>query len=447
LQYGDARYWLIPLVKLTDIALKAVKAIGIRFASVDIAHILDDEKKPLRVLEVNSATMLDHKMDTKKELSEKIEYELYTKIVKDLFKDKNQEIKESLKISNFNALENKLSEQKNHSLSNIISQIAISQDWTYKVHSLGWIMHLSHLDKVRLVYGYTFPLNSSTNAGICSNKGQASSILKKALIPQIRHHRIFLDNKTSDEDAWSEIVEFAENHNYNIVCKPNEGSGGVGVEHVTNMKELQKVASQLFRKKGELVVSAYKKIKFEYRLIMLDNVAEIIFRKTPPFVTGDGEQTVQKLAIGLLENMDQKRREKLIKHIPPEILLSDSIPLSGEKVNLHWKHNLGQGALCELLGGESYGEIFDKKESDEEGLDINAMVKIAKQTVKALDVRFVSVDIVEIEDDKKDKKYRVMEVNSGVMMDNLVEQHGLKGLKLAATVYAKALKIAFSEEG
>ena len=45
------------------------------------------------------------------------------------------------------------------------------------------------------------------------------------------------------------------------------------------------------------------------------------------------------------------------------------------------------------------------------------MLEIARLTVKALGLPFVSVDI-EIEDEPNDKKrFRVMEVNSGIMMN------------------------------
>ena len=62
-------------------------------------------------------------------------------------------------------------------------------------------------------------------------------------------------------------------------------------------------------------------------------------------------------------------------------------------------------------------------------------------TTKALDVRFVSVDIAEVvEENKPDKKYRILEVNPGVTMDHLMEQQGSVGVQLATLIYAKALK-------
>ena len=74
------------LATLTELALQTANVLGIALAAVDIAEIVNDPKgKTLRILEVNSAPMLDHKLDKDGEGSGKCEFALYAKVINDLF--------------------------------------------------------------------------------------------------------------------------------------------------------------------------------------------------------------------------------------------------------------------------------------------------------------------------------------------------------------------------
>lgn len=443
------------LGKLMDLAAKTVHVLNIRFASVDIVELPDDPKgKTLRVLEVNSATWLDSQMDTNPELSERAELQIYQGIINDLFHPPSKADSTARLPSSISLPQVEPKEQKILKIGSVIAQIARVNGWAVTSHSQGWISHLSHAEKVRVTYGYTFPLNSSTSTKVCGNKPAVSSILKETGIPQIRHHRFLMGDVKGgkrkhfdDGGVWSRVKQFAEKHGNNIVCKPAEGTGGNGVEHVTTIQELESVLSKMLGTNKEVALCSFKKIRFEYRLIMLDGEAEVIFKKIPPYVIGDGINSTQVLTAQLLSKMDPKRSEKLIKNINPEILVSETVPAKGKQIFLHWKHNLGQGALCELIGGKSYQKLRSGKEEEENDPNLKKMIQIAKSTMEALRARFVSVDIVQVDDEPKPEKiFRVMEVNSGIMMDNLMEQQGEFGVQLATTVYTKALGRSFNEE-
>ena len=425
------------LAKLTDIALRTTQVLGIRFAAVDIAELVDDPKgKPLRVLEVNSAPMLDHKLETGRVWSEKSEKAVYTRIITDLFVSSSVQ-KSDFLLPDIEPPVSQPTDQKALNIAVIISRIAKANGWDHTKLSQGWISSLSTVRSVRQVYGYIFPLNSSTAAKICENKVSTSAVLKEAGIPQISHKLISASDPS--QSLWATALDFINKHSFPVVCKPVKGSGGVGVELVKSVEELDSVIRNLSKGKADVAISKYKRIIYEYRLIMLDNEPEVIFRKVPPYITGDGIQSVQDLIQSFLTAMEVERRDKILSHIPLDALTSMYVPKAGEQLLLHWKHNLGQGAICDLLDGSSYREIIAPKLPENDTNLIQTLVKIAKATTQALDARFVSVDIAQVADEVKPNKiFRVLEVNSGIMMDHLMEQHGPFGVQLATLVYTRA---------
>lgn len=64
---------------------------------------------------------------------------------------------------------------------------------------------------------------------------------------------------------------------------------------------------------------------------------------------------------------------------------------------------------------------------------------IVKEIINVIDVKFVSIDIVKL----TDNKYMVMEINSGVMMENLIKLQG-DGEQVAKDIYREAIDIMFS---
>jgi glutathione synthase/RimK-type ligase-like ATP-grasp enzyme len=81
----------------------------------------------------------------------------------------------------------------------------------------------------------------------------------------------------------------------------------------------------------------------------------------------------------------------------------DFVLPSGQRRVLNWRHNLDAGAQPTLL---TEGKVRD------------ACVEIAIRAAKAIDIRFASIDVVEI-----DGAWQVLEINSGVMMEALSKPH------------------------
>jgi len=443
------------LRELINLALRTTETLCIKFAAVDIAEIEEsneEEKTSFCVLEVNSAPMLDHKMDTNPDVSKAAEHRIYSQIIQDFLTSAKSKVEKSLASTDVEISEEEVSEQEKKflSLAKLLQHIAKRHNkWDIVTYNQGWISRFSNSLEACLVYGYTFPLNSSVTSSICKSKGLTSLLLEKAGIPHIKHHKFNLLNNKSSLLIWPSIEKVAAEYNFNVICKPNSGTGGANVIHTRTVKELESAIYKNFRPSTEIALCKFENIKHEYRLIMLEGEPQIIFRKEPPYVIGDGITDLQTLADRYLAEVGRenlKRKEKILKNMDVTLLIPNRIPEAGEKVFLHWQHNLGRGAACELIGGVAYKKLFHSQKNEEDAKLIKDLVEIAQRTVKLLDARFVSVDIAEIEDaSDEDQRLLVMEVNSGVMMDSLMELYGEKGKEIATNIYEKAINIALSE--
>lgn len=105
-------------------------------------------------------------------------------------------------------------------------------------------------------------------------------------------------------------------------------------------------------------------------------------------------------------------------------ILLDDVPLVvySKQRGPDWRHNLDAGARPVLLGD---GEVRD------------ACAKLAIAAANAIGIRFASIDVVRV-----DGAWRVLEINSGVMMEALAKLHP----DLVQATYDAALDRVFGEE-
>jgi glutathione synthase/RimK-type ligase-like ATP-grasp enzyme len=121
----------------------------------------------------------------------------------------------------------------------------------------------------------------------------------------------------------------------------------------------------------------------------------------------------------MLENLEEAERGELAKILP-----------KGERRVLNWRHNLGQGASARVI--------------DPKHARATPAWNIAHQATQALGLRFGSVDVVQIAGPTSTQPdWRILEVNSGVMMEFLARTLP-QGPALARAIYTKALDHMFA---
>ena len=178
-----------------------------------------------------------------------------------------------------------------------------------------------------------------------------------------------------------------------------------------------------------MAVSRYYEIENEYRAVILDGEIRLVYRKRRPQIFGDGVHTVAGLMLRYKDRGNEEGTDREIHgYADLETDLSQKelsrVPAEGERVILNWRHNLGQGARADLLEN---GPLKDQ------------ISEIVRRVYEEIGVRFASVDIVETEEGLK-----VLEINSGVMMENFAGQDA-HSYETAKAIYRDAIRKMMSE--
>jgi glutathione synthase/RimK-type ligase-like ATP-grasp enzyme len=241
------------------------------------------------------------------------------------------------------------------------------------VRSGGWLIAMRRGEMRRFAFGYDIGLNSAIAHRLANDKSATAEALSLARVPCIPHH-LFLNPKLGSnvvDAAWREaMLGLLHDNPQGVVVKPNEGTSGRSVFRVTTEIELDHAAGEVFSMSTGLVISPYVEIEDEVRVILLNDVARVVYSK-------------------------QRGSD--------------------------WRHNLDVGAKPVLL---------------EDGEVRTACVKLAIDAAGAIGISFASIDVVRVDGD-----WRVLEINSGVMMEALAKLHP----ELVQATYDAALDRVFEE--
>lgn len=304
----------------------------------------------------------------------------------------------------------------------MIYEICEEKGLTVQSFSYDWIFSIRTQDnRNAFLVGYQFGLNPASVDSICCDKSAASAILSSLNIPNVEHTFFAAPTEKAylaRSGDWGRMTELLSQYQ-KIVCKANEGFGGEQVFLVENQVELEVTAHRIFRECGSMAISPYYDILNEYRAIVLNGEVRLLYRKQRPTITGDGVSTLGEL---------------LLKHAPQTGFAGerygdtlgplDRIPSQGERIPLTWKHNLGQGARAVPVEGAERTQT---------------LTTLAKTVAGEMNLRFASIDIIECEDG-----YRILELNSGVMMEQFSRQ-SQQCYDIAKKIYGDAISAMLKE--
>jgi len=307
-----------------------------------------------------------------------------------------------------------------------------AQELGASVESLGegWILRIAR-DKpdgqrqLRHIHGYCFDLNPAATHQICCDKAATAEVLSASNVACVEHLLVLhpdMARYVPHYGTWQALLRAFEAWGRDVVIKENEGTGGRGVVRCRSIVELERAVYGAFSRTPALAACPFVDIRHEYRFIMLGGECELAYEKIRACVTGDGQRSALELIssqhalegralASLLENLAEDERSALA-----------SVPAVGEIRLLNWRHNLGQGAIARLL--------------DMSALRHDQAWTLARDATRALGLVFGSVDVVI---DTMGKR-RILEVNSGVMMEFLAKTLP-EGEALTRKVYGKAIAV------
>jgi glutathione synthase/RimK-type ligase-like ATP-grasp enzyme len=279
----------------------------------------------------------------------------------------------------------------------------------------GWLIAMRRGEARHFAFGYDVGLNSAIAHRLANDKSATAEALALERVPCIPHH-LFLNPTMGVHvvgSTWLEaMLALLAQNPQGVVVKPNEGTSGRSVFKATTRDELDRAVSEVFLSSLGLVIAPYVEIEEEVRVILLDGKPMIVYRKERPSVVGDGVHTLRELATAA--GHDRQLRELGARD-------ASAIVPEGKHRVLNWRHNLDVGAKPILL--------------TDEGVPA-ACAKLAIDAANAIGIVFASIDVVRV-----DGTWRVLEINSGVMMETLAKMHP----ELVQATYHAALDRLFGE--
>jgi glutathione synthase/RimK-type ligase-like ATP-grasp enzyme len=306
---------------------------------------------------------------------------------------------------------------------NAVQKYCAEHGIAVEMRSQGWLMVMRKGPRRHLTFGYDVGLNSAVTHRIANDKAATAELLEMngiACVPHAFFPSPALSDYVPDLGTWEAMLGHLAQHPAGIVVKPNEGTSGNLVFRVLARPALERAVSEIFSLKLNLAISPYLEIKNEVRVILVDDLPVIVYGKSRPGVTGDGVHSILELA---LATMPAERLPAILPRMAGDL---DSATLEtvlppGQHHALNWRHNLDAGAEPVLL---AQGAVRER------------CVELAIKAAKSIDLRFGSIDVVQVDDG-----WRVLEINSGVVMEALSKAHP----ELVYATYAAALDKVFGE--
>jgi glutathione synthase/RimK-type ligase-like ATP-grasp enzyme len=292
---------------------------------------------------------------------------------------------------------------------------------TVETRSQGWLMVMRKGLRRHLAHGYDLGLNNAVTHRIANDKAATAEVLEMdgiACVPHVFFPGPALSEYVPPLGSWEAMLGLLKQNPGGIVVKPNEGTSGNLVFKVLTRPALERAVSEIFSLNLNLAISPYLEINNEVRVILVDAHPVIVYGKNRPSITGDGVHSILELALATMP------AERLSAVLPrtvgdPDSVTLDTILPSGRHHALNWRHNLDAGAEPVLL---------------QQGAVRERCVELAIEAAKSIDLRFGSIDVVEV-----DNAWRVLEINSGVVMEALGKTHP----ELVYAAYAAALDKVF----
>lgn len=295
----------------------------------------------------------------------------------------------------------------------IIKEICNELNIKYTFLSKDWVIMLEYNNKIRFLSGYKFDLNKHALGLILDDKYAMYDVLNYKYIPVIKHDIVYKYDNNNLYAKDSKGLEYAKKlffkYQENIVLKINNGTCGRDIYHVKDLDDLIIKYNKLMMKHSAISICPFYDIINEYRAILVNGQIKLLYKKIKPRVVGDSKKTIKELLQEFnpeyFKDYNENNKNIILKQ--------------GEIFEYDWKFNLSRGSISS----------FDILESDKKEIS-----NIINKINEFFELKFVSVDIIKT----SDNRFLVMEINSGVMMENFINQHE-DGEKIAKEIYKEAI--------
>jgi len=303
----------------------------------------------------------------------------------------------------------------------LLAEIARHHGADFELLSRGWVKRLHYRGRTAYIWGYHWDLNPAAAQMVCADKFSTHEVLNREGVTHVPHELFMRPVHGETPPPGRAMQRYVADTGFPLVAKPVRGFGGDEVYFLGSQARLAEVVATLFQHHESLALSPYQSAPREIRAITLDGEILLCFAKERPRVTGNGRDPLARLIQAQLPGWDGHYSEDFLDYRHPRG--AATVPAAGEPTVVDFRHNLAHGARPWVL------------ESGQRPADLAALVR---RTVAALQLRFCSVDCLELESGE----LRVMEVNAGVIIERFIDLHP-EGRLLAWRVYEGAFRALF----
>lgn len=254
-----------------------------------------------------------------------------------------------------------------------------------KANQLGNLYRISD-GNCRIIFNKTLPFHTSKDVlRAVKDKFESAATLSGYGVTTTNPKLYDLEGKKARKQLFKDVT-------YPVVIKPVKGSMGKSVfANIENKKELKQAVKQL---SGKVVCERYVQGK-EYRVYALGGRPVAAVRRQPPYVIGNGANTIEEL----IEAKNHERREKALPRIKTDEatnlklakdkLTLSSVPLLNTRITLSDKLGRSSGGLIERV------ELSEL--NDAEGFCSSVQAAFPELEVFAADVIDTGSELVAIE--------------------------------------------------
>jgi len=200
-----------------------------------------------------------------------------------------------------------------------------------------------------------------------------------------------------NNDSKNKIIRTLSFFNFPIIIKDAQGSESKGVfSNVRNQKEALQIIDEIKNKYTHLIIQERASGQ-EYRVLILDNKVLAALNFIPPFIVGNGKNTVRKLIEKMQKNTPEKTplNKHLLQLLKQQGEDIDTIPTKNKKIYIRKN-------ACLAEGGTSV-DVTEK---------INPQfAKILSEAARSLGLKLAGIDVFCENIETAEKNYQLIEVN------------------------------------
>jgi D-alanine-D-alanine ligase-like ATP-grasp enzyme len=258
-----------------------------------------------------------------------------------------------------------------------------------------------------------YPQNTATASTLASDKYFTNRILERAGVPTLGGEYFFLHERHRAHRAAGhereDAIEYLKELGGTAFVKPLQGSRGDFAQAVRGEASLVRYLHEVSQYYDGILMQPIV-AGFEYRIFLLDDEIVYCARKYPPFVLGDGINSIRDLLSAHNAALRSRGLSPAALTGDCDTSLDDVLP-KGERWDIPGRMNLSAGGTM----------VLEQPRSD-------AAVTLARKAARALELRVAAVDMfTDIEGDQE--AIRIIEVNSNPSI-RLLEESGRHDLIL-----------------